>query len=586
MRVLLAPFILIVLLACFLSATASGRALAATSSSKKKPVPAAQTSAATSPQLDRLIKEFTSLQKDEKRSQRRDLWVDLEQRLMTLAGTSKGESAAKAACHASMAREELGARSFLASDRLEAASGYGVTAAKYAKSAIAPTALYRQARILNDFPARKKEAVAACELLLKRYPGAKEASDAKKLLAGAKRDMGGEASAAGKQNTPASSVSIRNIFWKGKPQRAVITLELDGEVSYEYEFAPADKAKNTPARLYLDIPGALPSQTVQPCLLPKNMTVTRIRTAKSGDGSRITFDCDGLRCFAVRTPENAPQTIQIEVSRKADIKDGIDVSQAGGAPVAAKKAESTSAGGKKAAQPNTLMEQLGLTVKTIMLDAGHGGKDPGAMHAGFVERQFTLSMAKRVGALLQKKGFTVLYTRTGNSFISLQDRPDAANRKKADLFISIHINANNNPEIRGLETYYLDMAKTQNAVTVAARENAVSVKNISDLQVILTDLMLSSKLEESHDLAQRVHNNILKKTRAAKFTCPDHGVRSAPFYVLMGARMPAILVEFGYITNESDAANLRSEKFLQQQAEGLVEGIIEYRAALTKATTR
>ena len=232
------------------------------------------------------------------------------------------------------------------------------------------------------------------------------------------------------------------------------------------------------------------------------------------------------------------------------------------------------------------MEQLGLTVQTIMIDAGHGGNDPGARSAGIIEKTFTLAMAKRVGALLNKEGFTVLYTRTSDTYISLQTRPDMANNKKADLFISIHVNANTKPGIRGLETYYLDEAKTQDAATVAARENGVSVKNISDLQFILTDLMLSSKVKESHHLADCVHKGILKKLRGAKFAAPDNGVRSAPFYVLVGARMPAILVEFGYITNTHDAANLKNDAYLQRQAEGLVQGVLQYKAELAKAVPK
>jgi N-acetylmuramoyl-L-alanine amidase len=255
----------------------------------------------------------------------------------------------------------------------------------------------------------------------------------------------------------------------------------------------------------------------------------------------------------------------------------------GQAKAPARSQEQARTSGRTGAKAETVMEQLGLTVKTIMIDAGHGGNDPGAQAAGITEKTFTLAMAKRVGALLQKEGFTVLYTRANDKYIPLQDRPDAANAKKADLFISIHVNANPKPGIRGLETYYLDEAKTQDAATVAARENGVSVRNISDLQFILTDLMLSSKVKESHHLADCVHEGILKRLRAAKFAAPDNGVRSAPFYVLMGARMPAILVEFGYITNEHDVTNLKNDAYLQRQAEGLVQGIVRYRAELAKA---
>ena len=588
MRVFLTPllfFFIVAGLACagspYPSFAAAGEKKSANRELAKKGSAKADASRASA--LDKLIEEFENVKKDEKLSKRRDCWLALEEKFSRFRDKSSGQTAAQAAYYVACTREELGLRSFLASDHREAAAGFEAVAKKYTKSPVAASSLLRQSRILKNSLGEPAKAVPVLENLLKRYPKSKEAPQARKLLEEAENEIA-QTAAAPRKTGIGSSVVIKNIFWEGKPQRALVTLELDGAAQYEYEFVPPDKTKKTPARIYLDIAGAFPSQDIKPGMTPKSLTVTRIRTAQSGDGTRIMFDCDGLRCFAVRTPKNAPKAIQIEVSRKEDIKDGIPVTRKD--DLRAETGKAKGAEKKNAAEGDSLMEQLGLTVQTIMIDAGHGGKDPGAMAGSFVEKQFTLNMAKRVGALLQKKGFTVLYTRTSNKYVSLQDRPDIANHKKADLFISVHINANNNPEIRGLETYYLDVAKTKDAATVAARENAVSVKNISDLQVILTDLMLSSKLEESHELARMVHKGILAKARGAKFRTPDNGVRSAPFYVLMGARMPAILGEFGYITNKEDAKLLSSEVYLQSQAEGLVEGIIAYKAQLAKVAAR
>lgn len=542
---------------------------------------AAKPAAAQKSPLDKLLDELHSLKQDKDRSKRRDLWLALEEKFTRLQSKSGGENAARAAYYAAEARQELGRHSFLASDRRQAASRYAEVAKRHPKSPVAPSALYQQAVLLKNFLAEPAEAAAVLERLLKRYPKSPEASGAAKLLAEAKKEAASRPDKPAEKPAAASSVTIKNILWTGKPQRALITLQLDGTARYEYEFIPPDPAKKTPGRLYVDIAGASPARSVKPGMAPKSLTVTRIRTAQSGDGTRIMFDCDGLRCFAVRTPKKAPQTIQIELSRNMDIKDGVSVDRQ-----SAGDARSAPGGKKTPAKSDALMEQLGLTVRTIMIDPGHGGKDPGAMAGGIVEREFTLAMAKRLGAALRARGFNVLYTRTGNKFISLQDRPDIANHKKADLFISIHLNANTNPEVRGLETYYLDMAKTQSAAVVAARENAVSVKNISDLQVILADLMLSSKIEESHELARFVHNGILSRVRRARFAAPDNGVRSAPFYVLVGARMPAILVECGYATNKGDIGNLRSDKFLQSQAEGIADGIAAYKASLARVTAR
>ena len=582
--------ILFVLLAFMAGPLLIGAPHEAVAAPGKKPAAATRASAkpvaAKRSPLDKLTDELEELQKDENSSKRRDLWLALEEEFIQFRRKSSGVTAAKAAYHAAVTREELGRRSFLTADRRQAAAMYAEFAKTYTRSPLAPSALYRQALLLKNFLDEPATAVAVLENLLKRYPKAEDAPKATALLAEAKSEASARAEEPAGKTAAKSSVTIRNILWSGKPQRALVTLELDGTAQYEYEFIPPDAAKKTPARLYVDITGAYPAQSVKPGLTPKSLAVTRIRTAQSGDGTRIMFDCEGLRCFAVRRPKNAPKTIQIELSRKADIKDGVAVDQLDDDNARRGASAAKGGGSKSQARGNSLMEQLGLTVQTIMIDAGHGGKDPGAMAGGIVEQEFTLAMAKRVGALLQAKGFTVLYTRSSNKFISLQDRPDIANHKKADLFISIHVNANPNPEVCGLETYYLDMAKTQSAAVVAARENAVSVKNISDLQVILADLMLSSKTEESHELAGLVHKGILSRVRQTKFKATDNGVRSAPFYVLMGARMPAILVEFGYASNSEDARNLQSEKFLQSQAEGLADGIAAYKAKLARATFR
>ncbi|MDR2124304.1 MAG: N-acetylmuramoyl-L-alanine amidase [Desulfovibrio sp.] len=257
------------------------------------------------------------------------------------------------------------------------------------------------------------------------------------------------------------------------------------------------------------------------------------------------------------------------------------------APAPKKEAVSAGKSGvKDNGKPDELLAQLGLQVKVIMLDPGHGGKDPGAEAAGIVEKQFTLNAAKRLGALLRKRGFTVLYTRTGNGYLTLQQRPNAANAKKADLFISLHVNANPKPSVRGFETYYLSEAKTGDAATVAARENGVPVSKLSDLQFILTDLMLDAKVRESRRLAETVHRGILNSLRRNGLPCFDNGVRAAPFYVLVGARMPAVLVEFGYITNKDDAVNLKSEAYLARQCEGIVDGVQSFARAAAGTAPR
>ncbi len=217
-----------------------------------------------------------------------------------------------------------------------------------------------------------------------------------------------------------------------------------------------------------------------------------------------------------------------------------------------------------------------------MIDPGHGGKDPGASGpGGLKEKNINLTFAKILGAKLEKKGFQVLYTRKTDIFIPLEERTGMANTSKADLFISIHCNAFGTPHMTGLETYYLDLATSKDAVRVAARENASSAKRVSDLQVILTDLMLHSKIDESKDLASNVQKRIVRNI-TQKYKLRDHGVKSAPFYVLVGATMPAILVEMGYITNPTEAKRLTQKSYLNRLADGLVDGISAYKRQIER----
>ena len=246
------------------------------------------------------------------------------------------------------------------------------------------------------------------------------------------------------------------------------------------------------------------------------------------------------------------------------------------------KGKDTTPKGTKDQVLKSRTEQLGLAVKTVMLDPGHGGKDPGAQAKGLDERNLTLEMAKILGAELKKNGFEVVYTRSGNTYIGLDKRTELANTSKADLFISIHANANSNAKMRGLETYYLSPANSTDASKVAARENSVSISQVNDVQFILADLMLDTKLEESRTLARMVHKNVLTQVRAGKYTLHDNGARPAPFYVLLGAKMPAILLEMGYMTNADDLKLLKTRDFLQRQAQGVVKGVMEYRTYVQK----
>jgi N-acetylmuramoyl-L-alanine amidase len=247
---------------------------------------------------------------------------------------------------------------------------------------------------------------------------------------------------------------------------------------------------------------------------------------------------------------------------------------------AGKKAARKSSGSKytKKSKSLSLAQQLGLGVGTIVIDAGHGGKDPGALSpGGGQEKNVVLDIAKRLRTILQKRlKFKVITTRDTDRFIPLEERTGIANTKKADLFISIHANASHNRKAHGVSTYFLNLSTDKQAMELAALENSTSTKNIGQLQSILNDLMQNSKIKESSRLAGCVQGALVTKLRKSYSKVSNLGVKQAPFYVLIGAQMPSILVEVSFISNKMESQRLASPAYRQKIAEGLADGVQKY----------
>lgn len=224
----------------------------------------------------------------------------------------------------------------------------------------------------------------------------------------------------------------------------------------------------------------------------------------------------------------------------------------------------------------SLAQQLGLGVRKIVIDPGHGGKDPGAMAYDLKEKDIVLKVSKKIEKVLKKKfRYDVALTRTKDVYIPLEERTALANTQHGDLFISIHVNAHTDKTKGGIETYFLNLATNADAMRVAALENATSTHNISELQNILTNLMKNSKIDESSRLAQFVQTNLVLGVEQ-KYKTRDLGVKQAPFYVLIGAEMPAILAEISFITNQNEAKLLQDEQYLNKIADQIAAGIAAY----------
>jgi N-acetylmuramoyl-L-alanine amidase len=231
----------------------------------------------------------------------------------------------------------------------------------------------------------------------------------------------------------------------------------------------------------------------------------------------------------------------------------------------------------------SLVRVFGLKLGRVVIDAGHGGKDTGTIgRNGLLEKELVLDVALRLGKLIREQlGADVVYTRSDDTFIPLGERTAIANRAKADLFISIHANASADASATGVETYYFNLHGDRNGVDVAMRENAAADSAISDLNDLLKKAVLQTKLEESREFAQRVQESLAVNSIKMNANAHDRGVRKAPFVVLIGASMPSILAEIGFVSNPHDERLLRRNDQREKIAQALFKGVTEYANSLS-----
>lgn len=217
-------------------------------------------------------------------------------------------------------------------------------------------------------------------------------------------------------------------------------------------------------------------------------------------------------------------------------------------------------------------------VRRIAIDAGHGGKDPGALGVEKLrEAHLVLAIARELRRELVVRGFEVVMVRDGDVFLPLGERTDIANQKDADLFLSIHANAAKSKKLAGVETYLLDTRYDKQTARVAARENGTSVKELSDLHLLLASLKLGNNERYAARYANLVQSSLVRRLRKSYRETIDLGVKRGPFLVLFQADMPAILVEVGFVSNAGEGKRMGSRDFARAAAEGIADGVSAYR---------
>lgn len=368
------------------------------------------------------------------------------------------------------------------------------------------------------------------------------------------------------------NIAINEIRFHTHNNRTRIVVDTDDEIKYSFNDLNKDGKHEKPPRIYIDFKNAQLAHKTDKIQV-SDPQVENIRIGQyDSETVRIVVDLKSkakdFKVFSLFKPYRTVIDVWGEPSdTDEDIKNH---------PVVSKHLENTAS---KKADAGSLIKQLALGVNKIVIDPGHGGKDYGApgYYKGSHEKKAVIDISKKLAAKIKKElGYEVVLTRDGDKYLTLEQRTEIANKNRADLFISIHTNAARNKNAYGIETYFLNLATDEDSISVAARENATSTKNISDLQTILNDLMRDAKINESSRLATHIQNSMVGSLKSKYSHIKDRGVKQAPFYVLLGARMPAVLIEASFISNPRECKRLMTDEYQDRLCDGILDGIKKY----------
>ncbi len=378
-------------------------------------------------------------------------------------------------------------------------------------------------------------------------------------------------------DTPEGDTHVTDLRFWSNPEYTRVVINASSQRDYTHRLLKKDPSINQPfERLYVDIEHSRLAQEVPGhTLIDDNL----LKQARAGQylphTVRVVVDIKSFENYKIFSLKD-PFRIVIDVWGTGD---GTPLPIDGGKQVAAAPKETPKQITTDHLKSSDITRQLALGVRKIVIDPGHGGSDPGAPGAikGVWEKDIVLKLATTLAQELRDRMHcTVVLTRSTDKKLTLEERTAIANTQRADLFISLHCNAAQSKTLRGIETYILNLATDEQAIAVAARENATSKKNISDLEYILSDLMKNAKIEESTRLANDVHQALVTGTKKKYSDIKDLGVKQAPFYVLLGARMPSILIESSFISNKKECKRLLTASYRNVICNAIADGVEKY----------
>lgn len=550
---------------------------------------------------------FADLKKSAKKKKYRSAWVDCARTFEQVEKQyPKSPNAAdscfdRAGLYLDLYRYNKGSKDLGESIRL-----YGQCQSSYSSHARAPEALYQVIDLSLTYKKNRAVALDAYGELSKTYPSNFWTKKAKAKLGPLATRVKKQTPEIKKPPTAVISATanakpagtIKNIrYWSGGAYTRIV---IDQDTPVKFHAAELKK----PDRLVFDLLGTQMHASIDKDPLPVNDGILRqVRASQyAPDIVRVVLDLASIKSYAA-FPLHDPERLVIDVTGEGGRTSQSQAASGGTGtlPKEESTATSTLAKAEPPQQPKpvaipktpevknndgaklSLSNQMGLKIKTIAIDAGHGGHDPGAIGKnGLKEKVVTLDVAKRLAKLVKERlGCNIVMTRDKDVFIPLDQRPFIAKSREADLFVSIHVNANRKRKTRGIETYIQSItASDREAMATAARENAMSTKKLSELkgevEKILAALDRDNKLEDSLQLAHAVQGSLVDNVKPVQPRVVNLGVKRAFFYVLMNTEMPSILAEVGFISNPDEEKLLKTEKYRQQIAESLYQGVKKF----------
>ncbi len=472
------------------------------------------------------------------------------------AAHPKTQEAAAAIYTAAELWSDLWSLSRRESDLDQALTNYERVVHTYPTSSLADDALWQRSQIYMKRLNNRAAAARAAREILERYPDGDMKGRAEQL-AGELADVPAEAPAKELEAVDSPMVGRRegagvpevtDLRHWSNPTYTRVVVYLDGPAVARSGSAPADPVAARPERLFVDLKKAKLSKKVAAAHVFEDDLLAQVRLGQyTQDTVRIVLD--------LKQP--AEERLMVMENPFRVVIDAV-------VPVA------TATTPVKDAQP------VALRGRKVAIDAGHGGKDGGAKGPGkLLEKQVTLAIAQEVRRLLVKEGVEVLMTRDADRYVGLEERTALANRESCDLFVSIHANSNKSKKVRGVETYYLDVTDDAYALRLAAIENQTSEEQASDLQLILADMATKAFTQQSSALAGAIQRKLVSVAGKRSAQARDLGAKPSLFYVLLGARMPAVLVETGFLSHAQEGKLLGEPGYQKELAAAIAAAVLE-----------